>query len=73
MLRSINEILVDRNMRTAHGLALAGMESAILADIRERHLTLYAEYARVHGNDERVTGLDQLEFGDFDTEAPKDF
>jgi len=56
---------VDQGMAIAHALALQGWSSVILEDIRERHLTMYEEYVKVVTNDERVTGPDQLEFGDF--------
>ncbi len=67
--------VVMSNMQCAHGLALEGMESAILEDIRERHLALYAEYEKLvcdsaSGSPE-LRG--QLEFGDFDVLIPEDF
>ena len=67
--------LVMRNMRTAHGLALEGMESAILKDIRQRHLALYAEYAE--GECDSTSGVvfadDVVVQGDFLIETPEDF
>ena len=75
MLRGVGA-LVDSNMRTAHGLALVGMENAILADIRAEHLRLYEEYAKKECDS--TSGVDNsaqltLVFGDFEREIPEDF
>ena len=71
-IKAVDELL-KRNMQCAHGLALEGMERAILEDIRARHLTLYEDYVKVVNNQREMTGPDQLEFGDFNQPSPEDF
>ena len=67
--------LVIRRMGIAHGLAVSGMESATLQDLRERQLASYSEYEKLVCDS--TSGVDiageQLEFGDFNVQIPKDF
>ncbi len=74
LARSGIDDLLIRNMRTAHVLALQGIESVIREDIRGRQLAFFEEYEKMCYSTRGVVCADaQLEFGDFNGERPEDF